>query len=276
MVSVKEYLYWVMQSYFKDYGGEDVSYFLMNPTVGKLKDLSRFLLQQKRYLTKDRLILNKFLNINNDIPVEYLKEEDFDKAILGHDYNEFKRVVQFINRYEKNPKHQTDVRNINFIAWLIDFRPRPYSIQLNSIEDDNDGQADNLLGKTGYYKSEKELHVLKQLLFDKELLKEFRQELLNKVLKDYKLENNQSFVDYRKQLGDYMTMQAYTISRLEAKVNVLQKQLRRARRTRRLAGGLGLFFVGVDYREPSVDNVFEDLLDELSGCDDDDLLDDIL
>lgn len=256
-----------MRSYFKDYGGTELSVLLRNPNEGKLKEACFYLIETKQHSGDDIKRLNLFLNFNN--PVK--KKKFVDGSQLSQvikDSPVFKRIVVFIKRYRENPESSTDSRNIEFLAWLINFRPRPFESYRNSSYDYE--LLRNIADKKSSLKSEKELHMVDQLSFAANFCLNLRNESLIDVLKDYDLMQNESFIKYRSEIDDDIAMQAFTISKLETKIASLQNQLKKARLARNIAGVIGLFFVSIDYEKFSMEKIFDDLLEDYSGMDSDD------
>jgi len=261
-----QYLDAIMETYLIEYGGEELATLLMHPSIGKIKEACLFLLQQKLYSRVDIINLNHFLNFGKTDTYKKYKEEELENAIK--DYTGFKRVVQFIARYKDNKENSTDLANVEFIAWLTNFRPRPFNAYRSTLTTDN--AVKELSGQqTDSYTSKKELHIFEQILFNDKLLRKFREEVLKMVLKEYDLENNDSFIRYRKKMADDIVMQAFTIKELKRKLNILNRQLKHATFARRYLGLVGLFFVNVDYREASVTTIFEDFTDIYQGLEDD-------
>jgi len=278
MINFKEYSSKVMDAYFKDFGGIVVSNYLEVPSEKKIMNAAIDLLEtEKRYLERDKRILNNFLNLGRkDSFVQYHKEQDFVKALRGQPSSKYKAIYMYIKRYKEEPESRTDAINLDFIAWLIDFRPRPHSSQFEQKFQERKLEefADQL---QEVLKSEKEIQILKTLFFNENVLKNFKEMVLKEVLMEYQLEDNPSFQRYRKQIADDMAMQAFTINKLKAKISVLRNQLKKARWTKRFFGTVGLFFVTIDYKEPTLDDLFDSLSEIYSEIEvEDEWLDDLI
>ena len=273
MVNETAYRNSVMEAYFEGYGGNELFPLLHNVNVRKLKDACIFKLRQESYSGDDIHNLNHFLDQNN--PYKKRKLTSTQKLIETiEDYAGFKKVEVFIKRYASNPESKTDPRNVELLAWLINFKPRPFEKFRKSDED-----HDFLLSfkeSMNSLTSDKEKLIAKQMAFFTEMFEKLKEEILIEVLKDYDLNHNITFQRYANRIEDQVTLQAYTISKLEAKISVLQSQLKRAKWARRIAGGFGLFFVSIDYREPSLDSLFGDLLHSFSGMEEEDIIDDLV
>ena len=91
-----------------------MSRYLDQPTPGKIKKASKFIIRERDH-KNDLHILSTFFNKPNDTNfILFLNKIDADK---------FKAVQNFLLGETKNPEEDL----IEFVAWLIDFQPRPYS-----------------------------------------------------------------------------------------------------------------------------------------------------
>ena len=273
MTNEKAYRDSVMGVYFQDFGGDELFPLLYDVNVRKLKDACIFKLRQESYSGEDIDNLNHFLDQNNpNKKRKLISQQALIESI--EDYTGFKKVAVFIKRYVSNPESKTDRRNVELLAWLIDFKPRPFR-KFRENDDDNTF-LQSLQESLSSLPSEKEKLIAKQMVFFTEMFKKFKEEILIEVLEDYNLNHNLTFQEYANRIEDQITIQAYTISKLEAKIRVLQSQLKKAKWARRIVGGIGLFFVSIDYREPSLDSFFGDLLQDFSGMDEEDIIDDLV
>ncbi|WP_395626590.1 hypothetical protein [Daejeonella sp.] len=93
---------------------------LINPTAAKLKK-ECILIFQSRSTKGDIGILRQFFGH---------REEDLGylKAIKTIDTDKFKPLVNFL----KEQTQDTEDKNIELLAWLIDFNPRPYQFSLEA------------------------------------------------------------------------------------------------------------------------------------------------
>ncbi len=86
--------------------------YLNNPSLALLRDFC---------LSKCNEGLN---NLDNDIFRKYFgKEDDLGKLIYNYDTNQFKAIESFL----KGRNKKTSIENLNLIAILIDFNPRPFN-----------------------------------------------------------------------------------------------------------------------------------------------------
>jgi hypothetical protein len=89
---------------------------LVQPTPANLKKecLAVF---EERYLKKDEKALREFFG-----PVG--EKSTRLESIDNHDINKFKPLVKFLKKPTGSPGH----KNIEILAWLIDFEPRPFEL----------------------------------------------------------------------------------------------------------------------------------------------------
>lgn len=254
-----------MEAYHSDYGGDMVAHLLKEPTAGKIKEAAEKKIKGNHIKPADIDIIKDFLRSGRKEKTIVAKKSELLNAISSYKY--YDRLKKFISQYKITNPADTNVANVDFLAWLIDFEPRPmvpidyHNFQTRKI-DNLRADLETLI------KTEKELFLLDQLVFTEDFLNNLKERLLIEILKNYNLENNVSFCRYRDKINDDLVMQTFTIRQLETKVISLKRKLRTAARAKRWAGGLGLFFVAIDYKVPSMDNMFEDLLEEYLGVSD--------
>lgn len=109
----------VLEKYKREKGGEMKGY-LMEPTRRQIREACIDLLR-KEHSKNDNYILNRFFQFRN--------EDDKLKAIQNFDADKFRPVVNFL----KGKAQKTSPENIELIALLIDFQPRPLQEYLKSI-----------------------------------------------------------------------------------------------------------------------------------------------
>jgi hypothetical protein len=97
---------------------------LLSPTPGNLKSAA-VKVCEKRFDPKDLPVLESFFSTQPD-PASVLR------AIQQSDYQLFKPLSNFL----KNRQIETSFKNIQLLAWLIDFKPRPFHPGL-AIPDQN-------------------------------------------------------------------------------------------------------------------------------------------
>lgn len=87
---------------------------LINPTPAKLKK-ECLLVFQSRSTKGDIAIIRQFFGHRDD-------EDGYLKAIKNIDTDKFKPLVNFL----KEQTQDTEDKNIELLAWLVDYNPRPY------------------------------------------------------------------------------------------------------------------------------------------------------
>lgn len=273
MLSEKQYLKAIMKHYSTHLGGKEIEVLLKDVSEPKLKEATLYLLQLGRCSGVDRHNLNHFLNFNNPgKKKKFVSGEALENAVRVSPT--FKRIEVFIKRYRGDSESSTDPRNIEFLAWLAGYTPRPFEVFRTSSDKDGNPEINHL---TEIKKvSEKEAHIKNHFDFNRKILKRFETELLIDVLKDLNLMEVDAFVAYRTKIDDDLAMQTEIILQLQKKVNQLENKLKQLKLAKRMAGGFGLFLVSVDYREPSLTYLFGDLLAAFSGLEHEDFFDELL
>jgi hypothetical protein len=99
-----------------------LSLVLSHPTSAKLRE-ECIRVYDERYNSNDQSILTTFFSSFNS-------ENDHRQIIANTDPDEFKPLVNFLKR--KTGK--TDNKNIELLAWLINFHPRPSTLFYKSIK----------------------------------------------------------------------------------------------------------------------------------------------
>lgn len=134
----------VILAYQKKKEASDISMNLLRPTPGKLRNecLSVF---GERCLLKDEKILRLFFGPKD-------KLADYGQSISKIEIDKFRPLINFLKRRT----NVTDERNIELLAWLIDFEPRPYQYGFNYKEDITTGVTQDITGNSDKIKSEVE------------------------------------------------------------------------------------------------------------------------
>ncbi len=112
------YMNEILDKYKREKGGEMSSY-LFKPTRKQIKEACLWLLERRRG-KYDEAILNRFF--------KFKEGENKSYAIERVNGDRFKPILNFLAGETKS----TTPANLELIAWLIDFRPRPLSVYLNS------------------------------------------------------------------------------------------------------------------------------------------------
>ncbi len=110
----------ILEKYKIEKGGEMSSY-LLKPTRKQIKEACIWLLNRRKE-PYDESILNRFFKFEDGENKLYAIER-----VKG---DKFKPIVNFLNGDTKS----TTPANLELIAWLIDFKPRPLSIYLRTTQ----------------------------------------------------------------------------------------------------------------------------------------------
>jgi len=113
-MSENEYKDWVLAEFDQKRDNGLLSSELLSPTPGGLK-AECVKICEGRYSTKDEILLSSFFNQRKDA-------YEYRQAILNSSADIFRPLVSFLRDRSRN----TALKNVNLLAWLIDFKPRPY------------------------------------------------------------------------------------------------------------------------------------------------------
>lgn len=94
---------------------------LQKPTPARLKDECLAIIG-KRYKKDDEKVLRDFFGDHEDAA-------GYTRFIRTMDVDKFRPLINHLNRRTEN----TDEKNIELLAWLIDFSPRPYDFKLGTL-----------------------------------------------------------------------------------------------------------------------------------------------
>ncbi|MFK7814594.1 MAG: hypothetical protein AB8B59_19010, partial [Maribacter sp.] len=97
----------------------------------------------------------------------------------------------------------------------------------------------------------------------------------SEVVKDLK-ETKTRFEAFQIKTNDDIKVQNRLIEHLKSEIDRLETKRKRACWVDRFFGGLGLFFMPIDYKEINLNTIMEDYLDGLEGIHEDDILEDII
>lgn len=119
-----DYINEVQKEYKRKCLDRNFSRLLVNPTPASIKKACIHICKE-RYNKKDETILRDFFG-----PIE---ERNSVQIIENFETTKFKAFANYLKGYSNN----TDIRNINLLAWLIDYQPRPYVYDLErpQVED---------------------------------------------------------------------------------------------------------------------------------------------
>lgn len=130
----EDYATAVMKLYEVRKASRELSLNLTHPTPGNLKKECMELF--KKYCDRnDRQMLKSFL----ERPAQ---EQLYSQTIRAFDRDKFKPLINFLKKRTK-----THEKNIELLAWLIDFKPRPY-IRYCKLTENNDQCFSNRLLKS--------------------------------------------------------------------------------------------------------------------------------
>lgn len=96
---------------------------LTHPTPAKLRNESLVALRS-RTKKEDEAFIKDFFNFGT-------KSDDYSRSIERFDADKLRPLVKFL----KGLIEDTDPRNLELLAWLIDFEPRPYKFRADYIAD---------------------------------------------------------------------------------------------------------------------------------------------
>ncbi|WP_152538420.1 MULTISPECIES: hypothetical protein [Aquimarina] len=108
----------ILEKYNREKGGE-MSCYLLEPTRKQIKEACLWLLNRRKE-KYDESILNRFF--------QFEEGENKSYAIERVNGDKFKPIINFLTGETKS----TTPANLELIAWLIDFKPRPLSMYLKS------------------------------------------------------------------------------------------------------------------------------------------------
>lgn len=111
-----DYIDLVLEDYRQKIAANQLSSRLIIPTPAKLKEESLAVCSE-RFDNRDNKILRDFFKSNGDVKVHL-------QAIQRCDNDDFKPLINFLNKKSAS----TDQKNIELLAWLIDFQPRPFEL----------------------------------------------------------------------------------------------------------------------------------------------------
>ena len=94
---------------------------LAHPTPAKLRNESLVTLRS-RTKKEDDAFIKDFFNFGT-------KSEDYSRSIERFDADKLRPLVKFL----KGLIEDTDPRNVELLAWLIDFEPRPYKFGVDYV-----------------------------------------------------------------------------------------------------------------------------------------------
>lgn len=132
-----DYIKLVVAAYHKKRANNELSPLLTQSTPAKIRR-ECLNVYQERYQKKDELMLRAFFG-----PAEQGRQ--FLQSIRNFETDRFRPL----DNYLKGLTDKTDDRNLELLAWLIDFEHRPYSYDNNVLLSDEELFIINIEGKKG-------------------------------------------------------------------------------------------------------------------------------
>lgn len=126
----RDYKELVVKSYKEKLAGRGLSNNLSDPKPAKLRDECLFAYTSRYDKERDSKTLEAFFGKPDE-------NGDYHSVIYNFEVSRFKPLAQFLRDMNREP----NTRNIELLAWLIDYQPRPYRyappINQNSNPDPN-------------------------------------------------------------------------------------------------------------------------------------------
>jgi hypothetical protein len=123
---IEEYPELVLSTYKKMRNNGELSLYLLSPTPAKLKRECLRIYSGSRYNPLDDDTLSLFFDVDKI-------ESDFDEILSTADPDLFRPLINHIN----DKTVRTDEKNIELLAWLIDFKPRPSGSYYKNLRERN-------------------------------------------------------------------------------------------------------------------------------------------
>ena len=122
-IMLEDYKKAVISNYHNKKEIGELSLNLSHPTPRKVKDECLIVLRS-RTQKKDESFIRDFFNSG-------VESADYSHSITRFDVDKFRPLVKFL----KGLIEDTDPRNVELLAWIIDFEPRPYKFGLDYLLD---------------------------------------------------------------------------------------------------------------------------------------------
>lgn len=122
----------VLQDYENKRKNDKLSSRLSHPSPAELRDECEAVFKD-RYTSKDAPALRTFFG-------SFDTKESAWQLIRNHPIDKFRPLVNFLKRDIKEPKK----KNIELLAWLIDFEHRPYDYNKNYIKTEEDKEIEGI------------------------------------------------------------------------------------------------------------------------------------
>lgn len=125
-LSHPDYIKLVTKTYFKMRANKELSFLLAHPTRARIRKACMHVYEE-RYLKEDKQVLKDFFG-----PAEQGKK--FLEVIRDFEADRFRPLDNYLREITEN----TDDTNIELLAWLIDFKYRPFEYGNNVILSDEE------------------------------------------------------------------------------------------------------------------------------------------
>ncbi|MBS1662819.1 MAG: hypothetical protein JST68_17370 [Bacteroidetes bacterium] len=116
MMVFAEYQKRILDAYQEGEAAGGLHAYIARPSPAKLRELCESVYSD-RYSKKDEQTIRTFFGKSDD-------KGSYLKAIEGFDIDRFKPLINLL----KDPAIKTDEKNVELLAWLIDFKPRPFNL----------------------------------------------------------------------------------------------------------------------------------------------------
>lgn len=254
----KAYLKDVMTHYFKTYGGELIDSYLREPSPNNLAiAATRAITLDSRRKGGDLLKLNDFLEFGtNSIGFRQRTLEEYQNELAN--YSSYKRVSKFIYNYDDNPNPNTSIKNVEFLAWLSGFEPRPCS-----EHEREHGDKNKVSFKLNSSYHPKQNLLAEQIFKNSGLIETFMTSALNDIIEAYDLNKNEDFVKLRNEVGDDILLINLSMAHLQQKATSLRRRKRNIDIIKKYFGAFGLIFVIIKPSNYSIHNFFNETYQNL-------------
>jgi len=184
-LSHPDYIKLVIEAYKKKRSNTDLSLSLAQSTPAKIKRECLYVYKERYDKTDEQLLRTFFGSAEHG--------RHFLQLIRGFDADKFKPL----DNYLKGITEKTDDKNVELLAWLIDFQHRPYVFDNNVILSD---EEKTLIGKSTNNPGEIQI---RQESEENDLQKKVEESGKNVLKNETLTEVNNLFIDYLKKHGLY-------------------------------------------------------------------------
>ncbi len=128
-----DYIKLVLEDYQKKIENNTISHALVHLKPAALRDLCIAHYEKKYDPKKDQIALNEFFG-------QYDDKLSMAKAIKKCEPSKFKPLINYLKKETNN----TDEKNIELLAWLIDFNDRPFELGKKYIVEDAESLGETI------------------------------------------------------------------------------------------------------------------------------------